>query len=158
MTPEQRAQFIANVPDADARREAERVWQQKEDKWERYDAACTERGISTWDDELVDHAVAKDAELAALKRVFNKAEAAWVAVPNYDDPVIAEHFSTPIRCALTGFLIHEDDQVLKDENTGEYVLKSALGAPIDTYTGAFIGLPGAAGAADGTRSSVEPSA
>jgi hypothetical protein len=158
MTPEQRAQFIANVPDADARREAERIWQIKEDKWSPYVAACDERDIQVWDDEIVNEALAKDPDLAALKKTFDDAQDAWVAVEDYDDPLLDDEFSSPIRCALTGFLIHEGDAVLKDESTGEHVLKAALGLPLDTYTEEFIGLPAGAETTDGTPSSVEASA
>lgn len=35
-----------------------------------------------------------------------------------------------VHCALTGLVIGDDDAVLVDENTGEIVLKAALGLPL----------------------------
>lgn len=137
MTPEQRAQFIANVPDAEARREAERQFMAQENAWKALETACDAAGIDVDDEVIADHG---DANIIALNKAYDDAVGAWEANTDHAG-VEMDDADTPTRCALSGFLIHYDDAVLKDENTGEIILKSALGLPLDIHTGEFIGLP-----------------
>lgn len=138
MTPEQRQQFIANVPDADKRRAAETIWQAKEDAWRCYADALNENETEPWEKDDVATLVAKDPDVAARKAAYDAAHAAWLRVEDYADP-IAQHEDADdvVRCALTGFLIHDGDVTMKDEETGEHILKAALGLPLCDLTGEF---------------------
>jgi len=134
MTPEQRAQFIANVPDADARRAAERLFQAEENAWKALETACEAEGIEVDDDAIGAHG---DPAIVALNEAYDKAHADWEDCEEYR-PVEKDDLDSPIRCVLTGFLIHEDDGVLSDPSTGEQILKTALGLPLCAVTGEFI--------------------
>lgn len=134
MTPEQRAQFIANVPDAEGRRGAERLFQAAEDAWEKLQAACEDVGIAVDDDVIEDHG---DPAIVALNDAYDKAHAAWEDCEEYG-VVETDEINAPLRCVLTGFLIHDGDGVLFDERTGERILKTALGLPLCAVTGEFI--------------------
>jgi len=137
MTPEQRAQFIANVPDAEGRREAERLCQAEGDAWKALERACEAAGIEVDDDIIGAHG---DPAIIALNKAYDEASHAWDNC-QFSDPIYDFELETSIRCSLTGLLIHEGDACLKDKNTGEYVLKSALGIPLDAITDEFVGLP-----------------
>ncbi|ADJ24804.1 hypothetical protein Hden_3009 [Hyphomicrobium denitrificans ATCC 51888] len=134
MTPEQRTQFIANVPDAEARREAERLFQAAEDAWDKLREACGSAHIDVDGDVIENHG---DPAIVALNDAYDKAHAKWEDCEEYG-PVVTDELDAPTRCVLTGFLIHEDDGVLVDRSTGEQILKTALGLPLYAVTGEFI--------------------
>lgn len=144
MTPEQRAQFIANVPDADARRAAEKLYQAAEDTWAALKTACNAAGIDV-DDEVIEEN--GDAAIIALNDAYDAAHAAWEDCEEFG-PVETDELDNLVRCVLTGFLIHEDDGVLVDQSTGERILKTALGLPLYAVTGEFIPIPDGTEATD----------
>lgn len=127
---EVQARFRANVKDLDKRFEAERLWRVGQDAWIKFVEACDENEVDCWDHEDV----AGHAELAALKSQYDEANKPWLDFSGYDEPLYPEEsdgLDEPHRCALTGLLIHDGDWVLEDENTGERVLKCALGVAIN---------------------------
>ncbi|WP_181337101.1 HNH endonuclease [Hyphomicrobium methylovorum] len=138
MTPEQRAQFIANLHDISGRREAAKVFQAAEIAYKALISACEDAGI---DAETPAIAASGDANLIALDDAYEAAADAWVNFAGYGEPERDEELDEPIRCALTGFLIHDGDAVLIDEDTGERVLKEALGLPLDVITNEFKPVP-----------------
>lgn len=147
MTPEQRAQFISNVVDADARREAEKLWQASQIAGLAYAQACVDHGIGV---KIADREtktveqieaefsafVCEVPELVALRDAADEALTAWNACDAYSEPLEADDGEV-IRCALTGFIVHENDRYLLDLRTHEAVLKAALGVPIGYFVGEF---------------------
>jgi hypothetical protein len=147
MTPEQRAQFISNVPDAEQRREAEKLWQASYSADTEFAKSCVDKGvlgrpepgtIETTDmiEAEFNAAVAADPELAALRDAAELARGPWIACAEYGDPLECTDGEI-IRCALTGFLVHENDKFLIDLSTHECVLKTALGIPLGFIVGEF---------------------
>lgn len=141
MTPEQRAQFIANVPDAEQRREAEKLWQVAHDADQSFIQVCLDRSVGTSTNVEENEAqlnAALDAD-SELKRLYDECELAsrpWVLCAEYGEPLESDDGEV-IRCALTGFLVHENDRYLIDPRTLECVLKSALGLPLGFIVGEF---------------------
>lgn len=145
MTQEQRAHFIANIPDIDARREAEKLWLASEGASQALAEACIRKGVSVANvdgkalEEIgseFEAAIATDAELSGLHATAEAALSDWIAVTEYGEPLSGDD-GEAIRCALTGFLIHETDFYLIDIRTHEAVLKSALGLPLGAIVGEF---------------------
>ena len=71
------------------------------------------------------------AELTRLQEVIDAACAAYDA---YAEPIEAPDMLTdyddrPIRCAKTGVILFDTDEYVRDRETGEYWLRSALGLP-----------------------------
>lgn len=122
---------IANVPDADKRREAERLYSAASDAADEFYEACAEAEIDS------NEVPADRADLLALKAAYDAAHKAWSDFDCSD--VSYDHdYCDAFRCALTGFLIHDDDVFLIDENSDERVLKIALGWPLDPDTSEFV--------------------
>jgi hypothetical protein len=147
MTPEQRAQFIANVADAEQRREAERLWNASHVHGQAFAQACILKNVGlsiehrdTKSTELIEAEfsaiVAADPELVPLRDAANEALQNWLACGEYGDPLESEDGEI-IRCALTGFIVHENDKFLIDLGTHECVLKTALGIPLGFIVGDF---------------------
>lgn len=83
---------------------------------------------------------ALSAEIDATPGVKEKHAAAIAAEQAWRDfPGIKEELKTdvdddgretPQYCAITGLVVSDDDHVLEDTNTGEIILKKALGIPL----------------------------
>jgi hypothetical protein len=146
MTPEQRANFIANVPDAAQRTHAEKLWQVALDAEIAFTQACVSRGVAVvrpgeerTEEDLeaeINAAVAADPDLKALHDAAEQALQPWLDSSEYGEP-LESYDGEIIRCALTGFLVHENDKYLIDLGTHECVLKSALGVPLGFIVGEF---------------------
>ena len=128
------------------RQEGERLWTAHNDAfWAHRDA------VDQQDDAVADkkHALRQQvaemesalaAEINAMPGVAEKHAAAEAAEQAWRDfPGIKEELETdidgdgresPVYCAITGLVISEDDHVFEDPNTGEIVLKKALGIPL----------------------------
>lgn len=141
MTPEQRAQFIANVPDADQRLEAEKLWQAAYDAGQRFMMECLKRGFGTStnadeNEAQITAAIATDAELKALHDDVETISRPWIDCADYGEPLESEDGEV-IRCALTGLLVHDTDKYLIDPGTLECVLKVSLGVSLGFIVGEF---------------------
>ncbi|ADJ22996.1 hypothetical protein Hden_1183 [Hyphomicrobium denitrificans ATCC 51888] len=147
MTPEQRANFVANVTDAEQRRSAEKLWQAAHVAEVALTQACVSRGIAavrpgedrTEEDREaeINAAVAADPDLKALHAAAEQALQPWLTCTEYGEP-LESYDGEIIRCVLTGFLVHENDKYLIDLGTHECVLKSALGVPLGFILGDFL--------------------
>ena len=109
-----REAFIANVPDADLRREADALYS----------------AFNKAEDELYFAESRRDPD---TERVREKRDAAWKAWNDLECPDVARDFDTgdTSYCALTELVIFDEDAILFDHNTGEQILKAALGVPLD---------------------------
>lgn len=144
MTPEKRDQFIANVPDAEQRRQAEKAWQAHYISDTKFTAASSARGLPAIEpdqdrDALIasfQAAIDADPELTALATAADDAAAEWERFAEYGEPLEGEDGEI-IRCSLTGFLVHEHDNYLIDVRTHEAILKTALGLPLGFIVGEF---------------------
>lgn len=58
------------------------------------------------------------------------AQAQWDALPVEPDVRWEYDDTGPMTCALTGLVLESGDDVLEDPNTGEVILKRALGMPL----------------------------
>lgn len=66
--------------------------------------------------------------------VIDAIEARYDAMPEIDEPegageVLTDRWFRPERCAKTGVVLLEDDEIVEDEETGEKFLRAALGLP-----------------------------
>lgn len=95
----------------------------------------------------IDALVDADPAVAAARAAAEAADKAWNEFPG--DFATDDEWE-PQRCALSGLPIFVGDHVLVDENTGEVVLKAALGVALDEE-GAFVLAPGSPSAIPGAR-------
>lgn len=131
------------------RLEAERLWTAWKTAPEEPTSAAeeeNEKAIEALEDE-------RDAKIAAIREEYaeklraqwdtynatkaatprDKAHAEWMAYEHFGEPLLAyddegdERFE---RCALSGLIMDEEDEVLVDNETGETILKKALGVPL----------------------------
>ena len=142
MTPS-RETLIANLLDLEQRREAERLYMASLDATTALSEAQTAKDLLIRDREDAVNARAaaerkalyderdNDPSIAALKAAMDAADAAWMQFEALDDIVMNDDYDAEKRCTLTGLLIHECDQVMTDERTGEIILKAALGIPLN---------------------------
>lgn len=71
------------------------------------------------------------AELTRLQEAIDASCAAYNAYSDSIDApeMVTDYDDTPIRCAKTGVILFETDEYVRDSETGEYWLRSALGLP-----------------------------
>jgi hypothetical protein len=151
MTPEQRAKFIENVPDAEQRREAERLWHASHVAGQAFAQACILKnvGVKIEDPETKSESeieaefeaafnaqVAAEPDLIPLRAAANQALQAWLDCADYGEPLESSDGEI-IRCALTGFIVFDGDKYLIDVLTFECILKVALGIPLGFIAGEF---------------------
>jgi len=149
MTTPTRETFLANLPDLEMRTECARLYEAAQDAADALSDArdAKDDSIGVRIGEINARAAEerraiydeRDAapEIARLKEAEAAAEAAWLDFDTPGDVALDEDCENPLRCALTGMLIHEKDHVMKDEQTGEVILKVALGVPLHELTGEF---------------------
>jgi hypothetical protein len=143
-----RDEFAGRVPDADKRREAARLWGAVRDLETERDNADTsakdavDAKYAPLYQEAREVCRKRLAELDALKAAesptpeidarIDAAERAWQDFPCSDLMTDEDDDGVQVLvlCALTGLPMFEDDAVLKDEDTGEVILKAALGVPL----------------------------
>lgn len=73
-------------------------------------------------------------DVAPAAAALEAAEQAWQYFPGIDSELMSDidddGMPHPRRCAISGVVIAENDAILEDPNTGEIVLKKALGIPL----------------------------
>lgn len=131
------------------RLEAERLWTAWKDAPEEATSAAqeeNEKAVEALEDER-DARIAAireeyDAKLHAQWEAYNSTKAATLHDKAHAEWMAYEHFGEPLtdydddgeetlqRCALSGLIMDGEDEVLVDNETGETILKKALGVPL----------------------------